>query len=215
MSYHVLNGKLSNDVDTHTNVKQLVLDEFSVASTLHVAELQQGGNVPLEVSDVRVVVARAHRNNLFEQLVFVAAVSVVQVLNQLLDDQAQVLLGDHGGQEVQSTHADSHVFVLQAGNYDVTMLSDTLREYAHDIVHGEQTQVLQVGIRVLDKSAQLANAQTHDLFVLTQATDAGLNDFEEQRHGGCSVDEGGEGLNQLLGQARLVRRKQSELDAKA
>ena len=77
--------------------------------------------------------------------------------------------------------------------------------------HGQQTKILQVLISVLNEQPQLRDTELHGGRVVRDTNDHRRDALIEQGHGCRTVDEVGEGLNQLLPETRLQRGQSTKL----
>ena len=81
-----------------------------------------------------------------------------------------------------------------------------------DLCHGQQAQVLEVLVSVLDEEAELGDAKLHGGVVVGQARHHGADALVQEGHGRGAVDEVGEGLDQLLPQSRLQWSQSTKLN---
>ena len=80
--------------------------------------------------------------------------------------------------------------------------------------HSQEAEVLQVLIGIIDKEAELGDAELHGGGVAGHAHYDGADTLVEEGHGGGGVDEVGKGLHQLLPKPRLQRGQGAKLEGK-
>ena len=80
--------------------------------------------------------------------------------------------------------------------------------------HGQQTEILQVLVSVLDEQPQLRDTELHGGRVVGDTHDHCGDALVEQGHGRGAVDEVGERLDQLLTKTRFQRGQRAKLRGK-
>ena len=139
------------------------------------------------------------------------------MVHQFLHNINERLLVDHSVQQVQGPQANTLISIVQTLQNQVLQRQHALRVGLQDLGHGQQAQILQILVRILDQNPQLLHAELDGGGVVGQAgrhgqqhRDHRIDALIQQRHGGRGMDQRGQGLDQFLAQPRFQRSQRAE-----
>ena len=142
---------------------------------------------------------------------------LLHMVHQFLDNIDERLLVDHSVQQVQGPQANTLIPIVQTLQNQVLQRQHTLRVGLQDLGHGQQPQILQILVRILDENPQLLHAELDGGGVVGQAgrhgqqhRDHRIDALIQQRHGGRGMDQRGQGFDQFLAQPRFQRRQRAK-----
>eukprot|EP00760_Papus_ankaliazontas_P028993 PhM_4_TR4096/c0_g1_i2/m.90554 len=213
--HDALNGEGSELRDALRELQELIGDELAVLEgrRRRLRQVHQHTHVPLEVCDEAVVILGARLHNATDEKVRPLVVWGVahQLRTHAAHDALQGFAADEPLHQIECTITDVAVGVLEAVDDHFSELHQGLRVALQEALHAEQTEVLEVGVRVRDKAAQLFECKArHWERRLAEADGDREARLEAQTLRLSRVEDVEHGLGDLLAQARLVRRERAK-----
>jgi len=145
----------------------------------------------------------------------------------------RVVCTHHALHEIERTHANRHVRIVDAAEDGVVVGSDEMRVGGEDLDESDEGDVayckwskladcssgdirrLTVLIDVLEEALELVDAGGRESLSVASvehaSNDGSLDALVEERHGGSRLDELGQWWNELANEPRLLGREDGEL----